>query len=124
MKILIALLFINILVSSYSSAQERWRVSSATDSQTGEFFVCSGVFEFSKDQVLFIQKNGLVKYDFKITAVTDHPEESTVEYQIIFRGAEGVIRIKNKSQEATLTLEINRGSDRILPYQFSIQSIS
>lgn len=125
MKIIFQLLLITFLVSSLQSfAQKKWNVTRATDLQTGDVFVCSGVFEISEDQIQFIQKNGSIRYDFRITGVAEHDNGSSLEYQINFRGLKGIIRLSNQPQESLLIIEINRGADRILPYQFSIQSLS
>ena len=125
MKITIKLFLIILLISHCTaSAQEQWKIIQATELLTGEIFSSSGTFEISNDQIQFIQKNGLIRYDFKITKRSNLIDERTVEFEIIFRGAAGVLRLISGQNESTLILDIRKGAERILPYKFSLKPIS
>lgn len=130
MKKLIQFLLIILMINSKLTSGQtpvstrQCKVLQATALNNGESFACSGYFEFSEDQIFFIQKNGSVKYDFKIISSTTGRNGQSTDYDILFRGASGSIRVTNEINISTLIIDLSKNGERILPYKFFIQSLN
>lgn len=130
MKKLIQFLLIILLINARLTSGQtplstrQWKVLQATALNNVESFVCSGYFEFSEDQISFIQKNGSVRYDFKIISSTPGRNGQSTDYDILFRGASGSIRVNSEINLSTLIIDLSKNGERILPYKFFIQPLN
>lgn len=118
-----------ILLPLYMVAQQIaapgdvWRINETTYLENGHRFLLNGSFEISKTQIQFFQKQGKVKYDFRILSVAVTDSTGAKEFTVDFRGVTGKISIWQEQGGNFLTIAMGKDNQRILPYMFNLTQV-
>jgi len=99
---------------------KKFQIRSIAPASGGQSFTSNGTFELSPNLIRFSQKNGLVKYDFLIRSFIAHSDDLGVDYEVSFRGVNGMIRWN----ESTFTVELMKDGEQILPYHFFVEPVN
>lgn len=97
-----------------------WHIKSATHLKDGKTFLCSGLFEFTENQIRFKQKGGLVTYEFAIRKVVQQKVADNRVMEVAFRGGIGNITLVEENGLTSVTINLSKGSQQILPYRFIV----
>ncbi len=127
----IVLLFIasNLSVAQSVSAKNlRWSSNEFYNDEVKETTTHTSVFETSSERIKWIQKNGARIYEFEVREITgswqDTSKDGEITYQVSFRGNSGTIKFSRKRGRTTINTNIPLEGKNILPYTFSVNSIS
>ena len=104
-----------------SSFTPLWRIKSATHLNDTQSFLCSGTFEFTENKIFFRQKGGEATYDFTIRKRLSLKSNDSTEFEVVFRGAEGVITINTENGSTLIAIHLSKGNQQILPYRFLVE---
>lgn len=106
----------------------RWSVSKFYNKEIAETVTNASVFETTTQKITWSQKNGARVYEFDITGTSgswaDVTGEGEFTYNISFRGNSGTLKFTRMQGVITIETNIPVSGKNILPYTFTVNSIS
>lgn len=129
---LIVILLYPVVQISYSQSIEThnltWQVISFHNHSNNEDVTLASRFETSPQLVKWIQKNGSVVYEFNITGKSgtwmNINNDGEFEMTVSFRDSTGTILFKRDQGVISITINIIKDGQALLPYTFKVSSIS
>ena len=106
----------------------RWSVDKFYNEEIAETVTNSSVFETTPQKVTWLQKNGARVYEFEITGTDgswpDVTGDGEFTCNVLFRGNSGTIKFSRKQGVTTIETNILVDGKNILPYTFTVGTIS
>jgi hypothetical protein len=116
------------LAQSVSAKNLRRSSNEFYNEEVKETTTHASAFETSSERIKRIQKNGARIYEFEVREITgswqDTSKDGEITYQDSFRGNSRTIKFSRKKGQATIKTNIPLEGKNILPYTFSVNSIS
>ena len=113
---------------SISEHKLKWSVTSFSNSDTNETTNHTCSFESTPDVIKLIQKGGTMVYEFQITdrsgSWNDVDTDGQTVISVTFRGNSGTLKFKRSQGEITIQTDISVSGKNIMPYTFTVNSIS
>lgn len=118
----------NVEGQSMIAENLRWSAVKFLDHSTTETTSHNSSFETSSEKILWIQRGGKLVYEFTISGSEGIWPDVSVNGQLVFfvefKGNKGTVKFSRENELITIKPEILVEGTNMLPYTFTINSIT